>query len=169
MRIWTAAGVVAAGLVGLAGASGLSSAEETPGHSSAKRPTYPGPLYGVLRGANEIGEDGRRGAGDDDGRASASATIDEETRELCFGLTAKNLDEPVAAHIHRGTRGRNGPIVVTLTAPSAGDPGASSGCVEVTDRLARSLTRNPHRYYWNIHTEAFPDGAVRGQVFTRTR
>ena len=126
-----------------------------------------GPLYGVLTGRKEIGPDGRSGAGDPEGRGSASAIIDEG--QLCFGLTAKNIGEPTAAHIHRGNRSTNGPIVITLNAPAEGDPGASSGCVDVDSALARAILRNPHKYYWNIHTEEFPGGAVRGQVFERTR
>jgi hypothetical protein len=162
----TRAGFVAAGLLGLAVCLLLLSLGSA---DSAKRPTFPGPLYGVLLGSNEIGSNGQRRAGDEDGKGSASATIDEEALKLCFGLTAKNIDEPIAAHIHRGNRGSNGPVVVTLTAPSAGDPGASSGCVDITQSVARSITKNPHKFYWNIHTEAFPGGAVRGQVFTKTR
>jgi hypothetical protein len=121
------------------------------------------PLYGVLTGKKEIGPDGRRRAGDPDGRGSASAIIDDG--QLCFGLTVTNVDQPIAAHIHRGNRRENGPVVVTLTAPATGDPGAASGCVAIDAALARAIRRHPQRYYWNIHTEAFPGGAVRGQVF----
>jgi CHRD domain len=70
----------------------------------------------------------------------------------------------VAAHIHRVV---NGPIVVPLNQPSSGDPGASSGCVTVDPKLARAILRHPHRYYANVHTAAFPSGAVRGQLFGR--
>jgi hypothetical protein len=125
-------------------------------------------LFGELNGRNEIGPDGRRGAGDPDGRGSATAIIDGD--QLCFGLTASNLDTPVSAHIHRGNRRENGEIVVTLVHPAAGDPGASSGCVKDVDpELVRALLRRPHRFYWNIHTGAFPDGAIRGQLFTHRR
>lgn len=157
---------VIAGLLGLAVAFLLLGSGPA---DSAKRPVFSGPLYGVLLGANEIGADGKKRAGDKDGRASASATIDEGTTKLCFGLTAKNLDEPVAAHIHKGERGRNGAVVVTLVAPSAGDPGASSGCVDIAASLAKSITKNPHKFYWNIHTKDFPAGSVRGQLFKKTK
>jgi len=126
-----------------------------------------GPLYGVLNGQNEIGADGKKKAGDPDGKGSASAIYDEG--KLCFGLTVKNIGTPTAAHIHKATRGQNGPVVVPLTAPSAGDPGASSGCVDVTETLARAILKNPHKYYWNVHTSDFPGGAIRGQVFVRTK
>jgi hypothetical protein len=123
-------------------------------------------LFAVLTGRNELDATTlRRGAGDPDGRGSFTATIDGTT--LCFGITVKNLDQPVAAHVHRGARNVNGPIVVPLTPPSSGDPGASSGCVTVDPNLARAILRHPHRYYANVHTTAFPNGAVRGQLFGR--
>ena len=123
-------------------------------------------LFAVLTGRNEVDMTTlRRGAGDRDGRGSFTATVDGD--KLCFGITVKNLDQPAAAHIHRGRRNVNGAIVVTLTQPSSGDPGASSGCVTVDAKLARAILRHPRRYYANVHTAAFPNGAVRGQLFGR--
>lgn len=118
--------------------------------------------FAVLKGANEISEEGRRGAGDPDGFGSASAIVDGG--RLCFGITVKNLDDPVAAHIHRGGRNANGPIVIELEAPSAGDPGAASGCVTARASVIRQIRRNPGRYYFNVHTQRYQAGAVRGQV-----
>ena len=89
--------------------------------------------------------------------------------QLCFGITVKKIDHPILAHIHRGRPNQNGPIVVPLTPPSSGDPGASSGCVTVDPALARAILSHPHRYYANVHTTAFPNGAVRGQLFARSR
>ena len=119
-------------------------------------------LFAALRGANEIGEDGQRGAGDPNGFGSASATVDGG--RLCFGITVKNIDDPAAAHIHRGVRNANGPVVIELAAPSAGDPGAVAGCVSARTSLTRQIRRNPSRFYFNVHTQRYPAGAVRGQV-----
>jgi CHRD domain len=124
-------------------------------------------LFAVLTGRKEVDDNGRRGVGDRDGRGTFSATVDGG--ELCFGITVKNIDAPGAAHIHRGRSNENGPIVVPLTQPDDGDPGASSGCVEVESSLARAILRNPRRYYANVHTAAFGAGAVRGQLFRRSR
>ena len=126
-----------------------------------------GPLYGVLTGANEVSPTGQKKAGDPDGKGSASAIYDEG--KLCFALTVKNIGEPTGAHIHRGTSRKNGAVVVPLTPPADGDPGASSGCVDVAADVARSILRNPHRFYWNVHTAEYPAGAIRGQVFARSK
>jgi hypothetical protein len=119
-------------------------------------------LFAVLTGRNEVDANGRRGAGDPDGRGSFTAIVDGD--QLCFGITVTNLDQPAAAHIHKARRNQNGPIVVPLTQPTDGDPGASSGCVDVDPAVAQAILKNPHKYYANVHTAAFPDGAVRGQL-----
>jgi hypothetical protein len=53
--------------------------------------------------------------------------------------------------------------------PSSGDRGASSDCAQVARSLARARLRNPTRYYVNVHTPNFPDGAIRGHLFGRQR
>jgi hypothetical protein len=53
--------------------------------------------------------------------------------------------------------------------PAAGDPGASSACVKISRSLARGLRSNPTRFYVNVHTADLPNGAVRGQLFARSR
>jgi hypothetical protein len=124
-----------------------------------------GPLFAALNGQNEIGEDGERGAGDTNGAGSFSAVIKGE--QLCYGLAVRDIANPTAAHIHRGGRNTNGDIVVTLTQPNSGDPGASSACMTISNRLVRQIRRNPGRFYANVHNSAYPDGAIRGQLFSR--
>jgi hypothetical protein len=121
-------------------------------------------LTGVLRGANEIGENGERGAGDPNGLGSATGIV--AGRRLCFAFTVRGLDSPVAAHIHRGGRSENGPVVIELRAPEDGAAGTASRCVAVRSSLARQVLSRPSQFYWNVHTEAFPAGAIRGQVAT---
>jgi hypothetical protein len=119
-------------------------------------------LFAVLTGRNEVDANGRRGAGDPDGRGSFTAIVDGN--QLCFGVTVTNLDTPTAAHIHAGRRNQSNPPLVTLTQPATGDPGAASGCVTVDPTIAQAILKNPHKYYFNVHTAAFPNGAVRGQL-----
>ena len=83
-------------------------------------------------------------------------------------MAAKNIDTPIAAHIHRGGRTVAGDVVQPLEQPADGDPGASAACIDVDATLARKIKRHPRRYYVNVHTEDFPGGAVRGQLPTQT-
>jgi hypothetical protein len=122
-------------------------------------------LFAVLTGAKEVDPDGERGTGDRNGRGSFSATLDG--RRLCYGIQVKNIDDPAAAHIHRGGRNVAGPVVQALEHPTAGDPGSSAACVRLSASLARALMSNPGGYYVNVHTPDFPNGAVRGQLFAR--
>jgi hypothetical protein len=122
------------------------------------------PFFAVLLGGHEVSPEGQANAGEPKGVGSATILIDGTT--LCFGLTVNNLDQPTAAHIHRGVAGVNGPIVVPLTPPESGDPGASSECIpEVDPKLLREIRAHPGGFYVNVHTEQFPAGAVRGQLF----
>jgi hypothetical protein len=115
------------------------------------------PKFAALSGENEVG------GGDPDGRGSATFII--EDGQLCFGIAVANITTPTAAHVHAGKKHENGPVVVGLAPPSTGDPGASSGCVTITEEVAGAIRSHPSQFYVNVHTADFPGGAVRGQVF----
>lgn len=124
------------------------------------------PLFAVLNGGNEVSDEGQANVGDSDGRGSATVIVNPKSGTLCFAALVTGIDPPVAAHIHNALAGQNGPIVVTLTAPDSGDPGAASGCLTDLDpALLKAIRGGPGAFYVNIHTEEFPDGALRGQLF----
>ena len=129
------AAVCAAGAV--FGAGALASSQSTSGASAAQDAgnLERRALFAVLTGRKEVDADGRRGAGDPDGRGSFTATIDGD--QLCFGITVKNIDAPGAAHIHTGRAHQNGDMLVPLVHPEDGDPGASAGCVTVDEESRR--------------------------------
>jgi hypothetical protein len=143
------AGVLAVVLVGVVGAGAQGGGQQSKA------------LFAVLTGAKEPE------GGDPNGRGSFTAIVDGN--QLCYGLTNKNIEDPGAAHIHRGRSGVAGDVVVPLQQPSSGDPGASSDCVQIARSLRRAILANPNRYYVNVHTEALPDGAIRGQLFGKRR
>jgi hypothetical protein len=124
-------------------------------------------IFAVMNGAKEVDVSGQHGTGDKNGHGSFSATLDG--RQLCYGIQVKNINNPVAAHIHRGGPNVAGPVIQPLDQPSSGDPGASSACVQISRSLARGLKRNPGKFYVNVHTADLPNGAVRGQLFARSR
>jgi hypothetical protein len=146
-----AAGLLAVTLIGVVGAGAQGGGQQ----ASSKA------LFAVLTGAKEPG------GGDPNGRGSFTAIVDGN--RLCYGLTNKNIEDPGAAHIHRGRSGVAGDIVVPLQQPSSGDPGASSECIRVQRSVVQAILANPNRYYVNVHTAGLPDGAIRGQLFARQR
>jgi hypothetical protein len=112
-------------------------------------------LSTVLTGAAEVG------GGDPDGTGVATLRVNPGTGQICYTITVSNLDPVTAAHIHNAPAGVNGPIVVPLTAPTSG---TVSDCTTVDPLLARDIVLNSENYYVNVHTTAFPGGAVRGQL-----
>ena len=109
----------------------------------------------VLTGAAEVG------GGDPDGTGVAALRVNPGTGQICYTITVSNLDPVTAAHIHNAPAGVNGPIVVPLTAPTTG---TVSDCTTADPLLARDIVRHSENYYVNVHTTAFPGGAVRGQL-----
>jgi hypothetical protein len=145
------AGVLAVALIGVAGGAG--------GRSAALSDKA---LFATLTGANEVGNDGQRNAGDRDGKGAASILV--TSSKVCFGIQVSGLDRPTAAHIHAASAGHNGPIVIPLKAPSAGNPGTSAGCVTVSAAIRNNLKTKPSGAYVNVHTQTFTSGAIRGQL-----
>jgi CHRD domain len=122
-------------------------------------------LFAVLNGGNEVGPTGLAAAGDLDGAGNAAVSL-VAADLLCFTILVNHLDPPAMAHIHQGVTGTNGPIVVNLVPPVGGELSASARCVPGIDPiLLESIRRSPAEFYVNVHTGAFPAGAVRGQLF----
>lgn len=98
-----------------------------------------------------------------DGTGSATITLDPETGEACWELSADGIGAVVQSHIHVGAEDESGDVVVPLDVD--GFDGTSDGCVSDQDGDAlQSIIDDPAGYYVNIHTEDFPAGAIRGQL-----
>lgn len=95
------------------------------------------------------------------GSGTATVKVDEAKNQVCWDLTTKGLTDVVAAHIHKGAAGANGPPVVPFTKP---ENGASKGCATAKDGVAKDIVANPGDYYVNVHTKTAPAGAIRGQL-----
>ena len=111
----------------------------------------------TLTGAEVVGP-----AGDPDGVGIAALTVNPSTGRICYVLAVRQIDGTVnAAHIHEAVAGMNGPVVVTLRAPAGG---ISADCDRISRSLARDIVEDPENFYVDVHSTAFPDGAVRGQL-----
>lgn len=156
----TASAVVAGGLV-LSSLGGTAFAGHTNKLLSAK-----------LTGAQEVGK-----KGDPDGRGSITLFgIDGDPKTLCYVLRVSKIKlaaEGMAAHVHQGAKGKNGPVVVNLAGPFDGD---AADCLTQGETLpsgakafptgvkVKDILAGPTKFYVNVHTPQFPDGALRGQL-----
>ena len=116
-------------------------------------------LEANLSGSNEMP------AADPSASGTAKVRLDRAKKKVCFTIRVRNVEDVVAAHIHKGGKSvASGPIVVTfLHGPAAGSK--FTGCeTGVARSLIRSILRHPRRYYVNVHSMDFPGGEVRGQL-----
>jgi hypothetical protein len=138
-----------------------------------------------LTGAEEVPER------DCPGQGQAIFQLSKDGTELKYRLIASNINNVVAAHIHIGAAGINGPVVLFLfgTAPPAG--GSQDGVLgegtATAANLVGPLTGQPlsalvtnmraGNAYVNVHTNDgiaptnagcgdFPGGEIRGQITT---
>jgi hypothetical protein len=117
------------------------------------------PLMAIL-----VPEDEVPGPGEDEAVALSEVAILDDGTTLCAFMIYLGQSTPVAAHIHDGAAGVAGPIVVTLPPFDDADP-IADGCVGGLDpSLLADIAANPGEYYVNVHTDAHPDGAVRGAL-----
>lgn len=85
----------------------------------------------------------------------------------CF----KNLSSKyVAAHIHRGNPGINGPVVFTLTTKVSCNGGSFSPCLNrfiLTEQQIVELVTG--EYYINVHSINYPNGEIRAQIYEKSK
>lgn len=110
-----------------------------------------------LTGAAEVG------GGDPDGSGKAEISISDAFDQVCYEIKdVQNIGEVTAAHIHYGRAGTNGPPVLTLT---KSNEGTWQGCKDGKEWTENRLQGNPQDFYVNLHTAAYPNGAIRGQLY----
>lgn len=169
-------------LTALAAAIGLMAPQAQAGHLNIV-------LEAELDGRQEVASDARnrRIVGDPQGRGEAYVFgIDGDRNTICYIVLVDRigeLHEPPGngrqAHIHRGPKGANGPVVVSLAWPQ---DGRAADCISETRILpngspafardangnlratAAEILTNPEAFYVNVHNAEYPAGAVRGQL-----
>jgi hypothetical protein len=115
------------------------------------------PLSAQLLGENEVPM-----LGDPDGMGSIELTLNQGQGTITYTMHVEGIEPARAAHIHFGSAGMPGPVVITLMAPTSG---MSSGVIEnVSKELIKNIRQNPEMYYVNVHNAVYPGGALRGQL-----
>jgi CHRD domain len=103
--------------------------------------------------------------------------LSSDGKTLSYTLQVKNILNATAAHIHRGMKGKSGPPLANLfTGPKkegkfSGDlaMGTLSANDLSGDLMGKSLDDlvqiiKAGDAYVNVHTDANPDGEIRGQI-----
>jgi hypothetical protein len=113
-------------------------------------------------------------SGDPDGSGTAELTVDLKEGTVCYDIEVTGIGEPTepaagigSAHIH--SYPQNGAIAVDLETnfelvEGTTDTYQASDCVTASRRTLVDILLNPESYYVNVHTVAFPGGAVQGDL-----
>jgi hypothetical protein len=103
------------------------------------------------------------GTSEPNAKGTAVLRFRPDAGQVCYRLQVESVTLPtVAAHIHRGAAGVNGPVVVPFNAPGA--DGSSSGCSPADAALMSEIMGNWSGFYVNVHTKEHPAGAIRAQL-----
>ncbi len=135
-------------------------------------------LRAELEGRAEVASTGNASqmVGDREGAGQASVFgVDGDETTLCYVLSVSGIQqvpvaEGMAAHIHEGASGKNGPVVAALAGPEDGNAGdclteGEEGKFPTGEAgIVQRILNNPKDFYINVHNPQFPDGAIRGQL-----
>lgn len=134
-----------------------------PGHSGPDRAHHRRTVSFPLSGA-QVPE-----GGDPDGRANATLRLDPEMELVCLTANWYGLAGNVTGlHVHRAPEGETGPHHIELLNDEnlAGARNQVEFCVhpEGSAGALQEVVDDPDGFYLNVHSTAFPKGAIRGQL-----
>ncbi len=97
------------------------------------------------------------------GSGTGVVSVDPATNQMRATIVTADING-TQAHIHLGATGVAGPIVFSLTENEAGSGVWTTTATLTTDQLTQLIAGN---YYFNVHTAAYPDGEIRGQILAQ--
>ena len=110
-------------------------------------------------------------SGDSDGSGVAVLRVDLDNSQVCYQIVVRNIGEPVepvpgigSAHIHTTMTGGVFINLLTDFRSTGADVYIADGCVSATEEQLQAVLDNPSQYYVNVHTVAFPGGAIQGSL-----
>jgi hypothetical protein len=122
-------------------------------------------LGAVLTAAGEVPPTTSPGFG------NATVVFDSTRQNIMVTVTVANLGSPItASHIHRGAARTNGPVLIAFTPLASFNNGTLTGTFPIDPAVvtAAEILQNPGNFYVNVHTQEFPNGAIRGQLSAAT-
>ena len=110
---------------------------------------------------------------------TAKFQVDENSSQVSYWVNVTGIKKINQAHIHNGTEGQNGDIVVTLTKDKSAKGNESPPNIGFSGNITKDDLHGPLKdkeltdlvslmsdgnAYVNVHTDKYPDGAIRGQI-----
>lgn len=111
---------------------------------------------------------------------TAKFLVNENDSQISYWVNLTGLKKIIQAHIHNGTSGQNGDVLVNLSnSKSAKNPDNPE--IQLTGTITKDNLQGPLKgrelsdllivmrngqAYVNAHTEIYPKGAIRGQIMS---
>lgn len=121
--------------------------------------TSPVCLVAELKGSNEVP------TGDPKGIGFAAIGVDPTNNSIMFDVAVSGITLPATGmHIHVGADGVAGDIVVPADKFPDASGMATTTVMSIDPTLIQNILANPAGYYFNVHNQEFPGGALRGAL-----
>jgi putative cell wall-binding protein len=115
------------------------------------------PIFAELEGLQVV-----PGPGDPDGWGILDLSLDPITGEMCWEFWSGDAHVNHVT-IHQGASGAVGAEVAFVSGP--GPSGYMQGCRTIDTAVAQAIVDDPSSYYVQGRADAFPNGAIRDQLF----
>lgn len=100
------------------------------------------------------------GVGADGGFGFVKLVVDAERGQVCAQISVARVSGITAVTIQSASGGASG----TVSLPTPGEDGLSSGCVSVDGALAQAMIENPGNFVVVVQTADNPQGVLSGQL-----